>query len=119
MRRWLLAALMAASVPFAMSARAQDGGTEVTIPERPALTFPLDAAQPLIVYADQVNQGRDEAFVVPIIFVQLPDGDFTRMTPCDDIAIPCQAFYVRAAGPMANGTQGDSYILKRFEGGAD
>lgn len=111
-----LTSIVLLALPFLLAsvANAQDTGTaqpaEDTVQVGEYL-YDVDPDQPFIIVADRVQNSPEGPTIVPLVLMQLPDGSFTRMTPCDDVIVLCQPVYIVPEGTLEDATAGDSYIL--------
>lgn len=112
----ILSGCLLGAVVGQLSTTAQDTGTGTSQPAVDTIeigdyAYDVDSSQSLILVTDRVSDGPEGTVAVPIVLLQLTDGTFTRMTPCDDVAVLCQQVYIAPKGVLRDATAGDSYIL--------
>lgn len=76
-------------------------------------TFDTDPTQPVAVYSVQRLTGDHGSYVTVFVAVQLSDGSFTGMTPCDNQAVLCQPVIVPAKAALSLADPGDTFFLAK------
>lgn len=78
----------------------------VTVGHEPyPVNLPED--QPLVVWAGVTVSSPSGSFTQASVFVQMSEGQWTKMTPCDDIMILCQTVPMR----IDDVVQGEQFYL--------
>ncbi len=106
--------ILLCAVLQATQAEAQDTGTSQPAPttvEVRGWEYEVDPGESFLVVTDRVADSPEGPTVVPLVLMQLPDGSWTRLTPCDDVVVLCQQVYIVPRGALEGATAGDSYPL--------
>lgn len=110
----LLGLLLSAGLPALSVARAQtDAAADAQTVAVGEYDFPTNDKEPLEFHVTYRLIGQDGSYAQGYVVVQLPDGTFTGLTPCDNSSIACLPVTLPAKGALALADPGDSFPLAK------
>lgn len=100
----LILILTAAITSMVGAADAQDSGDgiRISVMQAPAI-ITVSEGEPLVLWVREVDDGLASV----VVLVENEEGNYTQLTPCDNVGVICQDALIPAEGTQ----EGDTFYL--------